>query len=393
MGLRYMTAGESHGFALAGILEGMPSGVGVCSEDFTRLLNHRRIGYGRGARQKIELDKVKVLSGIYNGITIGSPIALIIENIDHPNHSDYMCVFRETENPLAVSSGIINVPLPGHADLAGAVKYGLDDCRFIRERASARETAMRTALSLPARVLLQELDISSVCMVESIGGVKANIDYSKSVKEQRSAIDCGLYDFLTPDPDIVKVWRNLVDESASQKKSLGGTVSIIFENLPIGLGSHVHYDRRLDARIAGLMMSIPAVKGVEIGQAIELANTRGDIGDAIIYSQNDGWKHTSNFNGGINGGISNGMPIVIRLHMKPLPANSNLPSVNLKTGKISATDYYRSDVHALPATAIVAESIIALELAKQLLELLGGDDIKTISHRLSELRLNQHNLR
>lgn len=361
--LQYLTAGESHGPALTAILEGMPPGVSISQEDFDELLKKRNSGYGRGKRSKIEPEKVEVLSGIVNGKTIGSPISIIIRNSDYENHKDYMAPFNAT-NPEA---GEINIPLPGHADLAGMIKYGFNDCRYVRERASARETAIRTAISVPARNYLKEKGITSICMVESIGGIKADINLETPKEQLENLINENGYDFLTSDKQIIPKWKQLIDECTEKNISLGGSGIVIFYDLPIGLGSYVEYNRRLDGMLAQAIMSIPAIKGIEIGNAYKLSQKKGDSSDKILFETNKGFYRTSNFAGGLEGGMTNGQPLIIRFYMKPLPANPNIESVDLKTKKAVKPDFYRSDTQAITAAAVIVESITAITLASSLL--------------------------
>ncbi|MDD3148131.1 MAG: chorismate synthase, partial [Candidatus Riflebacteria bacterium] len=360
MPLRFLTAGESHGPALTGILEGMPSGVELCPEDFSTLMRRRLAGYGRGRRSQIESDSVEILSGIIGGFTSGSPISMVIKNVDFARHAAYMHPF----NPSS-SEGRINVPLPGHADLVGSQKYGLTDCRPVRERASARETAMRTALSVPARKLLSLAGVGSTCFVESLGGIKANIDYSSAPAEIAAAVRSVGDEFLAPDASVVSAWRGLIDECRNKGTSLGGTGAVIFYGLPAGLGSHVHPDRRLDAILAGLLMSIPAVRGVEVGLAAELAARRSSAADSICCDSGSELTRGSNLGAGLEGGMTNGQPLLLRFHMKPLPGNAAVSSVNLDTMEKAMPAFYRSDIQAVTAAAIVAESVIALQLASE----------------------------
>ena len=377
MTLRYLTAGESHGPALTGILEGMPAGVKICQQDFDTLLRRRRAGYGRGGRAKIETDRVEVLAGIVGGQTIGSPIALQIKNDDFAAHSAYMHPFT------AVSpEGRLKVPLPGHADLAGIQKYGFNDCRPIRERASARETAMRTALSVPPRKMLELLNITSTCFVENIGGIQASVDYAADLSLIARAVAGNGEEFLTPDAAVIDAWRRLVDESSARQISLGGTGVVMFSGLPAGLGSHVHFDRRLDAALAALIMSIPAVRGVEIGCAVEAVASRSAWADSIAYQPQRGFIRGSNLAAGIEGGMTNGQPLIIRFHMKPLPGNAGLESVDLDTLEPAMPPYYRSDVQAVTAAAIVAESVVAIQLASEIMANAGGNSIDAIAARL-----------
>lgn len=362
MCLRYLTAGESHGPALVGILDGMPAGVSVNAENFSSLLRKRQAGYGRGPRSQSQPDEVEVISGVVAEKTTGSPVALMIKNHNPVN--------------LANSADKSLIPLPGHADLPGTIKYRLDDCRLIRERASARETAMRVALSVPPRSFLHELGIRSTCFIDTIGSCKANVDYEADPQVLAKAVEQNGDAFLTPDAQIIPAWSAIIDQSAKKHGSLGGAGSVIFWNLPIGLGSHAQFDRRLDALLAGLVMSIPAVKGVEIsGYAADIASQPAD---AIFYDSLKGYHHRTNHAGGLEGGMSNGSPLIIRFFMKPLPANAGLPSVNLGTGEEAYPSFYRSDTHALAAAAIAAESIVAVQLASEILKVTGGDHLDDV---------------
>lgn len=377
MTLRYLTAGESHGPALTGIVEGMPAGVKLCRQDFDILLRRRRAGYGRGARVKIEADRVEVLAGVVGGLTIGSPIALLIRNDDFATHSAYMDPFEASSD-----AGRLKVPLPGHADLPGIQKYGFNDCRPIRERASARETAMRTALSVPPRKMLQLLNVGSTCFVESIGGIQAAVDYEADPAAIALAVVENGDEFLTPDAGVIDKWRELIDTASENRFSLGGSGAVIFSGLPVGLGSHVHFDRRLDSILAGLVMSIPAVRGVEIGCAVKAAASRSACGDAIFYSRQGGFTRGSNLAAGLEGGMTNGQPLIIRFHMKPLPGNSGLESVNLDTLAAEQPPHYRSDIQAVAAAAVAVESVVAIQLASEILAATGGNNIDEVAARL-----------
>ncbi len=388
MSLRFLTAGESHGSALTGILDGMPAGVQVTCEDFAAVLERRRRGYGRGPRQQIENDEVRVTAGLRAGYTTGAPISLLVENAAHSDLHDCMKPFTEYDQQKSA----IAVPLPGHADLAGVLKYGLNDCRNIRERASARETVMRTALSVPPRCLLRALGIESVCLLEQLASVAAAIEYQSDPVELAKLVAEAGTDFLTPDKNIVATWKTLVDSAAAANKSLGGTAAVIFWNLPAGLGSYNQHDLRLDARLTALLMSIPAVRGVEVGLGQQQAHGQCPAADPITFSSEAGWSRTSNYAGGLEGGMTNGEPLILRFHMKPLPANAGLTSVDLRTGQPASPAFYRSDTQALTAAAVVAESVVAVELASQLLEMTGGSTLEQIRKRLDELRAHQKRL-
>lgn len=385
MSLRYLTAGESHGGVLTGILDGMPAGVRLAYDDFSTVLRRRRSGYGRGSRQQTETDDVKVTSGLRGGLTTGAPIALQISNAVHHEHCDSMQPFTSPADNAAV----IAVPLPGHADFAGAIKYGLNDCWNIRERASARETIMRVALSVPPRCLLSALGIRSLCLVEQLASLPAKIDYATDPAELAQLIAAAGDDFLTPDQDIIAPWKRLIDSASAENKSIGGTGAVIFWNLPIGLGSHTQPDRRLDSRLAGLLLSIPAVRGVEVGMARQQACGSCPAADPILYDASNGWQRSSNYAGGIEGGMTDGAPLIVRFHMKPLPANAKLASADLTTGQPAQLAFYRSDTQAVTAAAVVAESLVAIELASQIIEMTGGASYLPISESLSRIRQQQ----
>ncbi len=382
MSLKYLTAGESHGPALCGIIDGIPAGVEIEPQDFDLLMKKRWAGYGRGGRRKIETDRVEVLSGIVNGKTIASPISLLIKNQDYQPHKSPMAPFAEANERLAVK-----VPLPGHADFPGLMRHRFDDCRLVRERASARETAMRTALSLPARNLLQALDVRFFCLVESIGGIDAKVDYLQNIEEMAQAVAESSDLFLTPDHKVCDRWREIIDKAQTLGNSLGGTAAVVFWNLPIGLGGYSQADQRLDARLAEKIMSIPGVKSVECGFAAALSRQAGSFVDSLKYDQERGFYHGSNNAAGIEGGMTNGEPLIMRFHMKPLPGGGDADSVNLATLLPQRPEPYRSDTQALQAAAVVAESIVALELADQILRLTGGADLETVHERF--VRLNR----
>jgi chorismate synthase len=377
MALRFLTAGESHGPCLTAIIEGMPAGLHLSGEEINVNLRRRQGGYGRGQRMKIEHDKVEILSGVSKGLTIGAPIALRIENKDWANWKD-----RDTP-PWTV-------PRPGHADLAGAIKYNLGDLRLVAERASARETAVRVAVGAVAKRLLSEFGIAVGSYVTEIGGAMAGIP---DLPPQELWELAEASDLRCPDPVAAEAMRQRIDEARAAGDSLGGVFVVVATGVPVGLGSHVQWDRRLDARLACVVMSIPAVKGVEIGPAFENARRRGtEVHDEIFINlksqipnpkfQTSDVKRYSNRAGGIEGGMSNGQPIVVQAAMKPIPTTvTPLRSVDLRTGKAATTQYQRSDVCAVPAAAVVGEAMVAWVLADALMEKLGGDSIEEMKAR------------
>ena len=381
--LRFLTAGESHGPCLTAIVEGLPAGLEIDVEAVNRELSRRQGGYGRGGRMKIERDRVEILGGIIADQTTGAPVALRIENRDWVNWRD-----RWASGDLPR----LTVPRPGHADYAGMVKYGLGDARPVLERASARETAARVAVGALVKQLLAVFEIAVGSAVTEIGGVVAEIPDLPPAElwalAETSDVRC-------PDAEAAERMREAIDEARRAGDSLGGVFVVTATGLPVGLGSHVHWDRRLDARLAAAVVSIPAVKGVEIGPAFENARRPGtqvhdefenaskpasqqDINrkPQLTTRKSEPVTRASNRAGGIEGGMSNGQPIVVRAAMKPIPTTlTPLRSVDLATGEKATTQYQRSDVCAVPAASVVGEAMVAWVLASALLEKLGGDSL------------------
>ena len=360
--LRFLTAGESHGPCLLAIVEGLPAGLPLTAGDMNRDLQRRQGGYGRSARQEIERDRVEILSGVTEGETTGSPLGLRISNLDWEN-------WRERRDPPWT------VPRPGHADLAGGIKYGLDDLRLVAERASARETAARVAVGGVGRRLLGEFGIIVGSYVAEIGGVVADMPHLSPeelwARAEGSNVRC-------PHAPSAKLMRARIEEARESGDSLGGVIVVGAIGLPVGLGSHVHWDRRLDGRLARAVMSIPAIKGLEIGPAFENARLPGTQVQDEIFPGNShsSLVRPSNRAGGLEGGITNGQPLLIRAAMKPIPTTlTSLRSVDLVTGEAKQTRYTRSDVCAVPAAAVVAEAMVAWVLAQALVEKVGGDSL------------------
>ncbi|MFH1045852.1 MAG: chorismate synthase [Candidatus Omnitrophota bacterium] len=356
--LRFLTAGESHGKCLVGILEGMPSGLRIEQAGIDRELARRQKGYGRGGRMKIEKDKVAILSGVRKGRTLGSPIALMVENKDF------------SINTLAK----IVSPRPGHADLAGALKYNTADMRDILERASARETAMRVAIGALCKALIQEIGVDIVSHVLSIGKVCAHCE-GLSIAAIHKRAEHSL--FSCADKKAESAMKAEIDRVKDTGDTLGGILEVIAVGVPFGLGSLMHWDRRLDSTLAGGLMSIPAVKGVEIGAGFIGAFQRGSqVHDPIFYSKALGFWRKTNHAGGLEGGMTNGQPVVIRCAMKPIATlGEPLASVNIKTKQVQAAAVERADVCAVAAAAVVAESVVSFCLAQAGLEKFGGDSL------------------
>lgn len=376
--LRYLTAGESHGPALTGILEGLPAGIPVAQKDFQEQMEKRWAGYGRGKRRKIENDTVEVLSGIRFGKTIGTPIALLIQNRDFSNWKDEMAVFGGQPAGYAP----VTTPRPGHADLPGAMKFSNCDLREIIERASARETAIRVALSVPVRRFLEELKINSVTFTRKIGNIEAKIAPDLSFDSLRKQViqDAGM--FFSPCPESSKSWIKLIDSCKKSGETLGGSAEVWLRGLPAGLGSHTQWDHRLDGRLAKKLMSIPGIKGVEIGDALEISEKFGSqCRDEISYSRETGFFRTKNLGGGLEGGITNGEILRVRVYMKPLPTIMLANTIDIQTKESVPSLKERSDTFALPAAAIVAESVVILEIASAILEKFGGDSLNEVKER------------
>jgi chorismate synthase len=371
MGLRFLTSGESHGPALVGIVEGLPAGLAISVEGIDRDLARRQVGYGAGARMKIEHDRVEILGGMVNGRTIGAPVALKIENLDYKNWKD---------RPVPVQT----IPRPGHADLAGALKYDLDNLRLVAERASARETAMRVAAGALARQLLAQFGIVVGSYVTEIGGTPAelpDIPYEERFA-RAEASDVRVYDSASAERI-----RQRIREVMHAKDTAGGVIEIVALNVPVGLGSHVHWDRKLDGRLAQAVMSIHSVKGVEIGPAFENARRLGtQVQDEIEVDpslppllkggRGGGVRRLSNRAGGLEGGITNGEPIVMRAALKPLSTTPTpLRSIDLATGEPALAEYQRSDLVHIPRACVIGEAMVAWVLADALMEKLGGDSL------------------
>jgi len=364
--MRFLTAGESHGQGLVAIIEGVPAGLALDEDYIAKDLTRRQQGYGRGARMAIEEDRAEIASGVWHGVTMGSPIALLILNRDWENWKQVMSV-----SPVEQESEPVTRLRPGHADLAGAMKYNLNDVRPIMERASARETASRVAVGAVARKLLDEFGIEIHSHTVCIGGHWAKqvkkVDWSRV---EKSPVRCA-------DSKVGKAMLSAIDEAKRAEDSLGGVFEVVASSVPIGLGSHVHWDRRIDGRIAQAMMSINAVKGVEIGAGFSVANLSGSqVHDIIELDAKRCWQHASNRAGGIEGGMSNGEPIIVRVAVKPIPTMSKpLPSVDLRTGEKVEAHFERSDICVVLAAGVIGEAMLAIVLAEAVLEKFGGDHI------------------
>jgi chorismate synthase len=375
--LRWLTAGESHGPSLVAILEGLPAHVRVTSDDLADSLARRRLGYGRGARMKFEQDQVRVLGGVRHGETQGGPVAIEIGNTEWPKWEKVMSA--DPVDPVELEALARNAPLtrprPGHADLVGMQKYAFDEARPILERASARETAARVALGrVASNFLEQAVGARIVSHVVSLGGVKAPAGLVPA-PDDVERLDADEVRCLDPEASAAMVAR--IDRAHKDGDTLGGVVEVVVHGLPPGLGSHVHWDRRLDARLAGALMGIQAIKGVEVGDGFELADTPGSEAHDEIVSTDDGLRRTSGRSGGTEGGMSTGEALRVRAAMKPIATVPKaLRTVDVATGEATVAHHQRSDVCAVPAAGIVAEAMVALVLADAVVEKFGGDSVQ-----------------
>lgn len=371
--LRYLTAGESHGPSLTAIIDGIPSGLGVSEKPINRDLKRRQTGYGRGGRMKIESDAVEITSGVRFGKTLGSPISLSIRNRDWVNWQEKMAVESQEEGKVIPG---ITQPRPGHADLAGAIKFGHTDIRNVLERSSARETAARVAVGAVAKILLTEFNIQIASQVTNIGKIKCDVDVSQwSIKKIYQTTEATSLRCISPECN--QRMQKAIDQAKDKGDTLGGIFEILVDGLPIGLGNYIQWDTRLDGKLAQAIMSIPAVKGVEFGAGFQVAYLSGSkVHDAIFYEHGKYIRHTNNA-GGLEGGMTNGERLVIRAAMKPISTLLNpLPSIDLVTKQVTKATVERSDICAVPAAAIVGEAMVAIELCKTIQEKFGGDSIE-----------------
>ncbi len=375
--LRYLTAGESHGRALVTVIEGLPSGVPVDVAQLNRDLARRQSGYGRGGRMKIEKDEAQILSGIRHGKTLGSPVALMVENRDWVNWTEVMSPtpIEGYSDPRAAQK-VRTRPRPGHADLVGALKYEHEDLRNVLERASARETTMRVAAGALAKQLLAPFGIAVVGHVRSIGPVEANVPEGMTAQEISERAEASEVRCVDPEAEARMIAE--IDAAKRDGDSLGGVVEVVVTGLPPGLGSHVQYDRKVDAALAGAMLSIQAAKGVEVGPAFENARLRGSkVHDEIGWSPERGYFRHTNRAGGVEGGMTTGMPLTIRVAFKPISTlYKPLRTVEIDTHAEAGAEIERSDACAIPAAAVIAECVAAFELAKFMTEKFGGDSLR-----------------
>lgn len=387
--VRYLTAGESHGPQLTAIIEGLPAQLEITSEMINKELKRRQGGHGRGRRMQIEKDTVTITSGVRHGKTLGSPVCLVVNNDDWKHWTNIMEIepLGDEIDPEDIKRQITR-PRPGHADLVGGMKYGHRDLRNVLERSSARETTVRVAVGAVAKELLSKLGISIVAHVTKIGGIEADLNSAngKTIEEIREIVEADPVYCLDPDASAKMV--EAIDNAKKAGDTIGGVVEVIVSGMPAGVGSYVHYDRKLDGKLAMAMMSINAFKGVEVGLGFEMANLFGSqVHDQISWSEADGYTRDTNRLGGLEGGMSTGMPIVVRGVMKPIPTlYKPLQSVDIDTKEPFKASIERSDSCAVPAASVVAEAVIAWEVAQAVIDTFHGDKIDTLladieSHR------------
>lgn len=382
--MRYLTAGESHGKQLTTIIEGVPARMPLLKQDIDESLLRRQKGYGRGRRMQIEKDLVEITSGVRHGYTLGSPISLVITNDDYKRWVDIM-----GEDPIGEDEKVRRVvtrPRPGHADLNGALKYGHRDIRNVLERSSARETTARVAAGAVAKIMLKQLGIEVVGYVKEIAGIVANERPELTVQERFAISEASPVRVL--DPSVEQQMMDAIDQAKKDGDSIGGICEVYVEGMPPGIGSYVHYDRKLDGRLAGSVMSINAFKGVEIGIGFEAARRNGsEVHDEILWSKERGYYRRTNRLGGFEGGMTTGMPIVIKGVMKPIPTlYKPLQSVDIDTKEPFNASIERSDACAVPAAAVVMEHVVAFELAKAITEQFSSDQFPQLKREIEEYR-------
>lgn len=382
--MRYLTSGESHGPQLTVIVEGVPANIEIKVEDINKEMFKRQGGYGRGRRMQIEKDTVEIVSGVRNGYTLGSPITMVVTNDDFTHWRKIMGAAPISEEKRENMKRTITKPRPGHADLVGGMKYNHRDLRNVLERSSARETAARVAVGALCKVLLQQLDIDIYSRVVEISGIKDKDFYdSETFKANLDRNDVRVID-----DSIAQAMRDKIDEAKNEGDSIGGVVQVVVENMPVGVGSYVHYDRKLDGKIAQGVVSINAFKGVSFGEGFKAAEKPGsEIQDEILYNSEIGYYRGSNHLGGLEGGMSNGMPIIVNGVMKPIPTlYKPLNSVDINTKEDFKATIERSDSCAVPAASIVCEHVVAFEIAKALLEEFQSNHIEQLQQQIADRR-------
>lgn len=387
--LTYLTAGESHGPELSGILTGIPAGLKLDIDEINDALAARQGGYGRGNRQKIEHDQVIITGGVRHGKTLGSPIALTVKNRDHKQWSEIMNPTSEETPENTLRS--VSRPRPGHADLVGGMKYGHRDMRNVLERSSARETAMRVAIGNICKQVLQALDIKIVGYVEAIGGIHAEGSQPTDVDQIEKLI--AQNDLRLTEETQVTAIHELIDTAKRNGDTLGGVIRVVAENVPAGLGSYVSWDTKLDAKLAAAVMGVNAMKGVEIGDGFENAEHPGSqVMDEIDWQEGQGFSRNSDHLGGFEGGMTNGMPVIVKAAMKPIPTlYKPLQSADINSKEVKKATVERSDTTAIVPASIVIESVIAIELAKAITDTFDGSNLARLQKQIADYRLELKN--
>lgn len=382
--MRYLTAGESHGPRLTAIIEGVPAGLPLTTDYINLELKRRQGGYGRGARMKIESDKVEITSGVRHGRTMGGPITLNVINLDHQKWLDIMNV-ADVDDPKKELRKITR-PRPGHADLVGGMKYRFDDLRNSLERSSARETTMRVAVGAVAKRLLEEIGVEVASHIVSFGGIDVEIPENLTVAEIKKRA-CQS-EVLIVNPEREEEIKSYIDQIKKDGDTIGGIVETIVGGVPVGLGSYVQWDRKLDAKIAQGVVSINAFKGVEFGVGFEAGRLKGSqVMDEILWSKEDGFTRRTNNLGGFEGGMTNGKPIIVRGVMKPIPTlYKPLMSVDIETHEPYKATVERSDPTALPAAGVVMEAVVATVLATEILEKFSSDNLDELKEAVQQYR-------
>lgn len=382
--MRYLTAGESHGSCLTAIIEGVPAGLPLTTDYVNLELKRRQGGYGRGARMKIESDKVEITSGVRHGRTMGGPITLNVINLDHQKWLDIMNVADVDDQKKELRK--ITRPRPGHADLVGGMKYRFDDLRNSLERSSARETTMRVAVGAVAKRLLEEIGVEVASHIVSFGGIDVEIPENLTVAEIKKRA-CQS-EILIVNPEREEEIKSYIDQIKKDGDTIGGIVETIVGGVPVGLGSYVQWDRKLDAKIAQGVVSINAFKGVEFGVGFEAGRLKGSqVMDEILWSKEDGFTRRTNNLGGFEGGMTNGEPIIVRGVMKPIPTlYKPLMSVDIETHEPYKATVERSDPTALPAAGVVMEAVVATVLATEILEKFSSDNLDELKEAVQQYR-------
>ena len=374
--MRYLTAGESHGPRLTAIIEGVPAGLPLTADYINAELKRRQGGYGRGARMKIESDQVEITSGVRHGLTMGGPITLNVTNLDHQKWLEIMSVADVDEKKKGLRK--ITKPRPGHADLVGGMKYRFDDLRNSLERSSARETTMRVAVGAVAKRLLEEIGVEVASHIVTFGGIDIDVPNNLTVAEIKERAAKSEVSIVNPErEEEIKAY---IDQIKKDGDTIGGVIETIVGGVPVGLGSYVQWDKKLDAKIAQVVVSINAFKGVEFGVGFEAGRLKGSqVMDEILWSEEDGFTRRTNNLGGFEGGMTNGQPIVVRGVMKPIPTlYKPLMSVDIETHEPYKATVERSDPTALPAAGVVMESVVATVLATEVLEKFSSDNLEEL---------------